>query len=102
MSTQSLVRLPKYRLSHCHNIHPSTSYAYRLNPMTDHPWMHSADHAWPPGPCSRPQQPSVYMMACLPWYSQVSHSWTDSVKSHSISWTHGSSPLAAHTCSHAS
>src|SRR5882724_8954365 len=38
----------------------------------------------------------------LPQCSYVSHSWTDSVWSHSISWTYGSSPLAAHTHLHAS
>ena len=32
----------------------------------------------------------------------MSHSWTDSVKSHGTSWTHSSSPLAAHTHSHTS
>ena len=37
VSTQSLVDLLKCRLSHHHEIHPSTSYAYQPNPMTDHP-----------------------------------------------------------------
>src|SRR5882724_11818080 len=32
----------------------------------------------------------------------MSHPWTDGVQSYSISWTYGSSPLAAHTHSHTS
>jgi len=44
----------------------------------------------------RPWQPSVYMMAYQ--YSYASHSWTDSVWSHRIGSTYGSSPLAA--CTH--
>ena len=35
-------------------------------------------------------------------YSHESHSWTDSVRFHCTVWTHSSSPLAAHTCLHAS
>src|SRR5882724_7747035 len=38
----------------------------------------------------------------LPQYLYASHSWTDSVRSHNIGWTYGSSPLAAQTHSHAS
>ena len=34
----------------------------------------------------------------LPQHSHVSHSWTDSVRSHGLSQTYGSSPLAA--CTH--
>src|SRR5882724_6746606 len=33
----------------------------------------------------------------LPQYSHVSHSWTDSVRSHGTGQTYGSSPLTAHT-----
>src|SRR5882724_3815593 len=53
-----------------------------------------------PGLYGRPWQLSVYMMAYLS--THMTHSWTDSVQSHGIGWTYGSSPLAAHTCSHAS
>src|SRR5882724_155101 len=38
----------------------------------------------------------------LPLYLYASHSWTDSVRSYSIGWTYGSSPLAAQTHLHAS
>src|SRR5882724_4827039 len=38
----------------------------------------------------------------LPQYLFMSHSWTDSVWSHSIGWTYGSSPLAAQTRLHTS
>src|SRR5882724_9246650 len=51
-----------------------------------------------PGLYGRPWQLSVYMMAYLS--THMTHSWTDSVQSHGIGWTYGSSPLAAHTCLH--
>src|SRR5882724_11328369 len=38
----------------------------------------------------------------LPRYLYASRSWTDSVRSYSIGWTYGSSPLAAQTCAHTS
>src|SRR5882724_11813599 len=40
VSTQSLVGLPTYRMSHCHDIHLDTSQACQLNPMADHHQMH--------------------------------------------------------------
>ena len=40
VSTQSLVGLLTYRMSHCHDIHLDTSQAYQLNPMADHHQMH--------------------------------------------------------------
>src|SRR5882724_4938643 len=40
MSTQSLVRLLTYRMSHCHDIHLGTSQAYQPNPTADHHQMH--------------------------------------------------------------
>jgi len=40
VSTQSLVRLLMYKMSHHHDIHLGTSQAYWPNPMADHHWMH--------------------------------------------------------------
>ena len=40
VSTQSLVRLPMYRMSHHHNIHPDASQAYWPNPMADYHRIH--------------------------------------------------------------
>src|SRR5882724_6001083 len=40
VSTQSLVGLPMYRMSHHHDIHPDTSQVYRPNPTADHHQMH--------------------------------------------------------------
>src|SRR5882724_10481962 len=40
VSTQSLVGLLMYRMSHSHDIHLDTSQAYRPNLMADHHQMH--------------------------------------------------------------
>src|SRR5882724_8279193 len=40
MYTQSPLNLPQYRTSHCHEIHPSTSYYHQLNPMAEYSWIH--------------------------------------------------------------
>jgi len=34
---------------------------------------------------------AIHVHDHLPWYSHVSHSWTDSVRSNGTSWTYGSS-----------
>jgi len=99
MSTQSLVGLPKYRLSQLYDMLQARSYSHLLNPMTDHLQTHSAEHAQHPDSIAD-LKASVYMTAL--WYSYTSSLMTDSVKSHSIGWTYCSSPLAACTHSHAS
>src|SRR5882724_1632756 len=40
VSTQSLVGLPTYRISHGHDIHLDTSQDYWPSPMADHHRMH--------------------------------------------------------------
>src|SRR5882724_5236390 len=45
---------------------------------------------------------AIHAHNSLPWYSHVSHSCTDSVRSHGTSQTYGSSPLTACTCLHTS
>ena len=40
MSTQSLVGLLTYRMSHGHDIHLETSQVYRPNPTADHHQIH--------------------------------------------------------------
>src|SRR5882724_3833801 len=85
MSTQSLVRLPTYRMSHHHDIHTDTSQAYQLNPTADYHQMHP-----------------LQVMHDHPDFMTDLSSHLYSVWSHSISWTYGSSPLAACTRLHAS
>src|SRR5882724_1256534 len=89
VSTQSLVRLPKYRSSHCHDIHLSTSKLRSLQWTTHdansiplmqdypaHPQIHPVDHARPPVLYDKPWQPSVYMMAYLGTCTHLTHGQT--------------------------
>jgi len=111
MSTQSLVNLPKYRLSHCHDIHPSTSMlifqSLQWTTLDAHTIHRSNPSARPPStpsyiPCRSCMttrtlwQTSEAICAhnSLPWYSHVSHSWPDSVRPHHTSQT---KPLITHT-----
>jgi len=98
VSTQSLVGVSTYRMSTVHDIHPGYLQAYQLNPMApplDAPSaiMHKTTPDFMTDLCS-----------CLLHDAYLSthmgSAMDDSVRSHSIGWTYGSSPLSAFTCSH--
>jgi len=84
VSTQSLVDLPKYRLSHHHDIHPSTSTLIvqsqqQTTLMLDHSaylWTHPVDHAQPPGSHGTPWHPSLHTLAYLSTHTFLTHGQT--------------------------